>query len=167
MKDNDWQSTLFKLERQRQRRMINTIWQKVKTGEPAPVEREAEILYGILMDHQEFASYFEDESYLEGEGIGTTEKVNPFLHVAIHQMVEEQVAGENPIEAALLCEYLERIGHTRHEALHLIMTVLVHVILQGLAEGASFDGVKYVRILEKLRRTPPERIITELEDLFS
>jgi len=61
----------------------------------------------IIMNHPEYQEYFENEDLLAGNEYKDNEGFNPFIHIRLHEMAEDQVASETPIEAALLCEYRE------------------------------------------------------------
>lgn len=153
--------TIENLKRQAYRIKINKIWNRVKEDKFTDLNQKEQELAIIMMNHQEYQEYFENEDLLDGSEHKGNEGFNPFLHISLHQMAEDQVASETPVEAALLCEYIERMGYSRHEGLHVIMTILINMIMTNHANNKPFDEQRYRRLLEKCRKVKP----SEMQDV--
>ena len=159
--------TYENLQRQSFRRIINKVWNMVKEGNSFELSEEEQKLYNILLDHQEYQKYFEDEDLLDGSEFEISEGINPFLHISIHQMAEDQLASETPVEAALLCESIEKIGYSRHEAIHVIMMILIHMIFDAYKNQKPFNEDRYKRLLVKCRKVKPAEMQSVVERDFS
>ncbi len=78
---------------------------------------------------------------------------NPMMHVVIHQVIESQLAANNPPETAQnLARWLEQ-GLTRHEAVHEIGKVLARDVAQLMKFQRPFNNQLYVRRLRRSVKT--------------
>ena len=159
--------TYENLQRQSFRRIINKVWNIVKEDNSFELNEEEQKLYNILQDHQEYQEYFENEDLLDGSEFEFSEGINPFLHISIHQMAEDQLASETPVEAALLCESIEKIGYSRHEAIHVIMMILIHMIFDAYKNQKPINEERYKRLLVKCRKVNPADMQSVVERDFS
>ena len=159
--------TYENLQRQSFRMTINKVWNTIKEGHSVELNQENQKLYQILLDHQEYKEYFENEDLLDGSECPASEGFNPFLHVSLHQMAEDQLASETPVEASLLCESIEKMGHSRHEAIHVIIMILIHVIFDAFKNNKLFDNGRYIRLLVKCRKVKPSEMQDVVERDFS
>lgn len=82
-------------------------------------------------------------------------------------MAKDQVASETPIEASLLCEYIEKMGYSRHDGLHVVMTVLINMIVAGYKHNKPFDEQRYKRLLVKCKKVKPSEMQDVVEREFS
>ena len=159
--------TYENLQRQSFRRIINKVWNTVKEGNSFELSEEEQKLYNILLDHQEYQEYFENEDLLDGGEYEFGEGINPFLHISLHQMAEDQLASETPVEASLLCESIEKMGHSRHEAIHVIIMILIHMIFDAYKNQKPFNEERYKRLLVKCRKVKPAEMQSVVERDFS
>jgi hypothetical protein len=53
---------------------------------------------------------------------------------------------------SLLCEYIEQIGYSRHEAIHVMILILMHIIYNAFRNEKGFDKERYKCILVKGRK---------------
>lgn len=144
-----------KLQRQNLRRVVHKIWMMLREGNLVGLDQTEQKLARIIMAHQEYQEHFEDEGILDGREYASAEGFNPFLHISLHQMVEDQLDSETPIEAILLCESLEMAGYSRHEAVHTIIMVLMPMIFDAYKSGKPFNAERYKKLLAKCRKVPP------------
>jgi hypothetical protein len=159
--------TYENLQRQSFRMTINKVWNTIKDGLSVELNQEDQKLYRILLDHQEYQEYFENKDLLDGSECPESVGFNPFLHISLHQMAEEQLASETPVETALLCESLEEMGHSRHDAIHVIIMILIHVIFDAFKNNKLFDNGRYIRLLVKCRKVKPLEMQDVVEREFS
>ena len=139
----------------------------IKEGDYIELSQEDQKLAMIIRNHQEYKEYFEDEFLLEGNEYVATEEFNPFLHISLHQMAEDQIASETPIEAALLCESIEKMGYSRHEGIHVIMMIMIHLIFDAYKNNKLFDEKRYKRLLIKCKKVKPSEMQDVVEREFS
>jgi hypothetical protein len=166
MSDN-FAKTFENLKRQSSRMTISRTWKLIKEGNDDNLNREEQKLAMIIMNHQEYQEYFEDENLLTGREYKEVEGLNPFLHISLHQMAEDQIASEKPVEAALLCETLEKVGYSRHEGIHMIIMILIHLVFDAYVNNKPFDEKRYKRLLVKCRKVKPSEMQDVVEREFS
>lgn len=75
---------------------------------------------------------------------------NPRLHSAVHVVVENQLAAQDPIEVVGVLRKLRAEGLSRHDAIHAIMSVAVDHVLAVMSSGKKFDKDAYVKDLREL-----------------
>jgi Domain of unknown function (DUF1841) len=98
-------------------------------------------------EHPEYHDALRDPAF-DGEVDG----VNPRLHLAIHEVVANQLWDNDPPEAWHAAKRLRDAGRDRHDILHElggIVTTHLHGVLTG---GAPVDTEAYRRSLEALAR---------------
>jgi hypothetical protein len=159
--------TFENIHRQSFRMTITKIWNTIKEGHSVELNQEDQKIYRTLLDHQEYQEYFENDDLLDGNECPASEGFNPFLHISLHQMAEDQLASETPVETALLCESIEKIGHSRHEAIHVIIMILIHVIFDAYKNNKPFNNERYIRLLVKCRNVKPPEMQGVVEMDFS
>lgn len=77
----------------------------------------------------------------------------PFVHVTIHQAIENQIANHDPAQTGETLGTLMRAGYTRHEAIHAIGSVLTQEIFEVMRDQRPFNKPRYVEALRDLART--------------
>jgi|SRR3989339_369923 len=87
--------------------------------------------------------------------------------ISTHKMVEDQLSADSPIETAVLCETLEDKGFSRHEAIHFIVMILLHVMHASASGKRPFDVARYKRVLNKCKEVEPSEIDKVIEADFS
>lgn len=88
------------------------------------------------------------------------ERVNPRLHLLMHELVAAQVWEGNPPEVLATAERLADSGYERHEVLHLIGSVLAREMWHLVRQREPFDEARYLAALEAL----PEPAYDEDDD---
>lgn len=84
-----------------------------------------------------------DDPFFDGEVDG----VNPRLHLAIHEVVANQLWDEEPPEAWEAAKRLRALGEDRHEILHRLGAVVVEHLHGALTGGQVVDVAAYQRAL--------------------
>jgi len=159
--------TFEKMQRQAFRTEVGRIWNLIREGKSADLDPKERKLAVIIMDHGEYGAYFANEELLDGSEFGEGEGLNPFLHISLHEMAEDQLASETPVEAALLCDSLERMGYSRHEGIHALIMIIIHMIFDAYKNGKPFDEKRYRRLLIKCRKVEPSEMQDVVEREFS
>jgi hypothetical protein len=156
-----------KLQRRLFRENIHRIWETVKSGRRNELSEKDNNLALVVMDHQEYSDHFENTDLLDGREYDAGMQFNPFLHISMHQMVEDQLAAEAPIETTLFCEAMEEKGLSRHDAVHFVIMILLRVLYASAANRQSFDSTRYKRLLDACRDAEPSEIEGVIEEDFS
>jgi hypothetical protein len=125
-------------------------WRKHRQRLPLePVE--AQILDAIL-EHPEYQPLLNDrETALSKDFTPETGQSNPFLHMAMHLAVRDQVATDRPSGIRAAFEALLR-RHAKLDAEHLIAEHLAEMIWQAQRSGLPPDEKVYLRRVQKLLR---------------
>jgi hypothetical protein len=83
-------------------------------------------------------------------------QVNPVLHAAIMEIVDNQLRDDNPQETRRTLDRLVAAGHSQAEARRLIACVVSTVVYDILKEHRPFDEPAYVAALQRLPQLPWE-----------
>jgi uncharacterized protein DUF1841 len=110
----------------------------------------------ILMEarHPEFA----DALHSGGDVIVEGEPVNPRLHVAMHQVVANQLLADDPPETWETVQRLAGLGYDWHNIMHMIAALVAEDVHRAVAEHQHYDPADYARRLGELPGDwpPPE-----------
>lgn len=79
---------------------------------------------------------------------------NPALRAAILEVVDNQLAMDEPPEVRQTLERLVAEGHTREGARELIATAVMAEIFDVMASGKPYDEARYKAALARLPRLP-------------
>lgn len=141
------------------RNFIRNIWEKVKTGEFNDLPPEEYKLALIMKEHEEeFFNQFEFADITYDHEYNPDEEVNPFLHIFIHSIIENQLEERNPIEVFQFYNSMKKKNCSRHVAIHLIGTILAPLMLPVLQNSGPFDIDTYKYLLKKYKNRKPEKI---------
>ena len=129
---------MFNPTRDQSRIFLFDLWDKHRSGAAlTPLESLA---LSILLEHPEYHPVLENrERYLDRDWKPEAGETNPFLHVAMHLAIEEQLSIDQPpgIRAAVQA-ITGKLGE--HGARHEVMECLAEVIWQAQRNGAPFDN---------------------------
>ena len=146
------------------RKHFYEIWKKAQKGDLETLTEEEKHLSKIMLDHSgeyfnqfEFADAMADHEYDPGT------EVNPFLHVTLHAVAEKQVEARDPIEAFQFYNAMLKNKCTRHEAIHLLLNIMIKFLFQTLKEKVDFPLDSYRKVLVEYKSRKPEKIIRLLE----
>ncbi len=101
--------------------------------DPADPDERSVIIRG---EHPEFAAAFDagrDEIELDGV------VMNPNLHLALHEIVANQLWDGEPLEVAETARRLDLAGYDRHEVFHMIGSVVSHELWQVMHDNRPAD----------------------------
>ena len=148
------------------RRHFHKIWKKAQSGELEGLNEEEQHLGKIMLDHSdEYFNQFEFADALADHEYNPENEVNPFLHVMLHAIAEKQVDDRDPIEAFQFYNAMLRSKCSRHEAIHLLSSILVKFIFQILKEKKPFPVESYRKILKEFKSRNPKKINQLVEDI--
>ncbi|MBN1343142.1 MAG: DUF1841 family protein [Phycisphaerae bacterium] len=112
-------------------------------------DEEDERTAQAMEEHPEYHGFFDDPDSLGDHGV-TEDGVNPFAHISMHVIVENQLAQNKPPQVR---EYLDRfmaVGLSRHEAVHQIARAVSIMIHDILSHNKPHDEVMYLATLEEI-----------------
>lgn len=117
--------------------------------------RERTILQGIealalevILLHPEYHHVLSDpERYRDQEYFPEMGASNPFLHLAMHLSLEEQVSIDQPQGVRAEFERMSRTLDSRHDASHAAIECLAEMLWRAQRDSAAPDGEAYVECL--------------------
>ena len=101
----------------------------------------------ILSEHPELARAIERG---EEEIVIGGERMNPRLHITIHELIANQLWDDDPPEVWQTARRLLAAGYERHDVLHMLAEAAAQELRHVLHEHAPFDRNRYVHALERL-----------------
>jgi hypothetical protein len=78
------------------------------------------------------------------------QEVNPRLHLAIHEVVAQQLIAGDPPEVWATAQRLRRLGYHRHEILHMLGGAMSGQLFEALQGGRPYDHAEHVVALDAL-----------------
>jgi hypothetical protein len=106
--------------------------------------------------HPEFthALHGEDDVIIHGA------TVNPRLHVAMHQVVANQLLADEPPQTWQTVQRLAGLDYDWHNITHMIASLVTEDVYSALKEHGKHDPAAYVRRLSELPGDwPPPEIV--------
>ncbi|MFC1895892.1 DUF1841 family protein [Thermodesulfobacteriota bacterium] len=139
-------------------------WQRVKQGDLEGLSGEEMRFAEAMRDHKEdYFDEFEAANALDTDGFDPEKGMNPLLHVSLHVAIEEQLELGDPKEALQFCNAMKK-KCSRHEAVHLMMALLMIFIVRSLRSGEPLDNDAYAFLLKKYKNRRPEKILDLLDE---
>jgi hypothetical protein len=101
----------------------------------------------IEADHPELAEAIEEEKLgpfdVDGE-------VNPRLHLAVHEVVANQIWADEPAVTWATAQRLTEQGYERHEVLHMLASAVAKQLWATMSEGRPLDVDAFSAALDAL-----------------
>jgi uncharacterized protein DUF1841 len=139
---------MFSPTRDQARRLFIETWAKFRRGEPL-LGLEQTALEVILL-HPDYHRLLEQPArHLDRDYMPEAGDINPFLHLALHLAVAEQLAIDQPIGVAERFERLRRRSGSEHEALHDVVECLGEILWRALRAGTAPDERLYLECLQR------------------
>jgi hypothetical protein len=140
---------VFNPTRDQSRDFFFDLWARSRAGVALTALESAAL--AIIVDHPEYHDVLGNpERYRDHTWLPEGGEANPFLHLALHLAIEEQVSIDQPpgIGAAVLG--LARKLGSEHDARHAVMECLAEMIWQAQRGGAGFDNARYLDCIARL-----------------
>ncbi|MBN1220163.1 MAG: DUF1841 family protein [Anaerolineae bacterium] len=137
------------------RQYLRSVWELSGLDE-ASLSEEDQILAEIMRLHPEYYDLWERLDEVTDEEL-ERDGTNPILHVMFHQIVENQIAANDPPETAETLARLVQQGKDRHEAVHEIAGVVVNDVYEIMKSNRPFDEQRYIRRLRHLVKPKKRR----------
>ena len=145
---------------------MHTIWQVAKTGDLESLSGEARRFATVMLEHEEYHHEFETADRLQDHEYDVDRESNPFLHIAIHAVVENQLEARDPIEVYQFYNAMRKHAVPRHDIVHMIGAILAPLIFDVKQEGQPFNLGRYARILKKCKTKKPDKVWDAIESAF-
>jgi hypothetical protein len=157
----------FKSLKKANHEYLHSIWMIAQEGDMESLPPEDRLLAKIMLDHEEFHNQFEVADLLHDHKYNVDSEVNPFLHIILHQIIENQLESREPIEAYQFYNALKRNKVSRHERIHCMANILIYVMHDVLRGISEFDLERYKSLLRRYKEKKPDKIAAALEKEFS
>lgn len=130
------------------RRFFCEVYRKQSSGEPM---QAIEVLSGAwINEHPEYHTVLADvDAALRHIEEGSPDGVNPFLHLSMHLSISEQCSIDQPSGVRQAVELLTARLDSLHQAHHVAMDCLGHMIWESQRAGRPPDGQAYLDMLRR------------------
>ncbi len=137
---------MFNPTRDEAREFLFELWEKHRAGALlTPLESLA---LSVVLEHPEYREVLEDrERYLDRDWKPEGGETNPFLHLAMHLAIEEQLSIDQPPGIRAAASALERRHGSAHRAHHEVMDCLAEMVWNAQRHGTGFDNAAYLECL--------------------
>ena len=143
---------MFNPSRDQARDFFFDVWAKSRAS--APLTALEAMALAIVVEHAEYHAVLADpERHRDRDWKPEAGETNPFLHLAMHLAIEEQLSIDQPPGIRAAVETLARRRDSAHDARHDVMECLAEMIWQAQRHGAAFDNAAYLDCLD--RRAQP------------
>ena len=138
---------MFNPSRDQVRDFFFQSWGKFKAGQPlTPLET---IAVEHISQHAEYHPVLDHpEKHREQEWPPELGETNPFLHLAMHLSISEQLSIDQPPGIKAGYEGLLARTGDAHAAQHVVMDCLGEMIWRAQRDGLPPDGVAYIECLK-------------------
>lgn len=138
---------LYGTDRRTLREVFFRAWRKQREG--APLEGIEALIVAVAARHPEYHALLDDpEAGAEREWLPELGESNPFLHMAMHLAIEEQLSIDQPAGIRLHYAALARFGD-EHEAQHRMMECLGEMLWHAGRAGTAPDPQLYLACLTR------------------
>lgn len=141
------------------------IWELAKARDLDALDPDERRLAKIMLDHGE--EFFKDIDFADdypGEDDTDDSEVDPFFHITVHAIVEDQLEERDPPEVVQFYDAMQKKQSGHHEAIHLIAAIFVPLLFDSLMEQKPFAMETYKAFLMKYKNSNPARLLDLLMD---
>jgi hypothetical protein len=137
---------MFAPTRDQVRQFFFDTWNKYRNQ--AALEGAEGLALDVVLLHPEYHKVLNDpERYLEQEYFPEMGETNPFLHMAMHLSLEEQLSIDQP--QGIRAEFERMVGalDSRHDASHAAIECLAEMLWRAQRDGTAPDADIYLACL--------------------
>ena len=139
---------MFNPTRDQSREFLFDLWAKHLAAKPLTALESMAL--AIVLEHPEYHAVLADrERHLDRDWKPEGGETNPFLHLAMHLAIEEQVSIDQPHGIRAAIEALAKRRGSMHEARHDVMDCLAEMVWQAQRHGIGFDNAAYLDCLAR------------------
>jgi Domain of unknown function (DUF1841) len=137
---------MFTPSRQEARKFLFDIWKKHQYNQ---ILTQIELLaLNVMLLHPEYHTILNQaEKYLQRDYLPEFGETNPFLHMAMHLAIEEQLSIDQPTGILAAYESLRNKLDSEHDAKHRIMDCLGETLWQAQRARQAPDTKLYLDCL--------------------
>lgn len=140
---------MFSNDRNRMRQVFFAAWQKKQQNQELSALEQ--MLVQVMLEHPEYHPVLNDpDAFADRDWTPEQGQTNPFLHMAMHLGIHEQLAADMPTGIKLLYQQLLGKFNQPHDLEHKMMDCLGQALWQAQASGREPDMHEYLACLKKL-----------------
>jgi len=138
---------MFGQDRTELRQMFFTSWKKHQNKQlMEPLEA---VVAKIIELHPEYHALLEDQETLDKDYTPEMGQTNPFLHMAMHISIQEQLSTKRPTGIDPLYQSMLQKNKDPHETEHLMMECLGKMLWEAQSQNRAPDENDYLSCLKK------------------
>lgn len=136
-------------DRNQMRQVFLDAWEKSQSG--LPLDALQQMIAGVIREHPEYHALLADrERALSSDFTPEAGESNPFLHMAMHISLQEQLSTDRPQGIVMRYRMLiERLADP-HAVEHRLMECLGQVLWEAQRNNRMPDEQAYIRYLDEL-----------------
>ena len=139
---------MFQPNRAEARRFFFDTWARYRAG--LPLEGAQTLALEAIHGHPEYHAVLDDaERFEEREYFPEQGETNPFLHLALHVAILEQLSIDQPPGIRARYERLRQTLGDAMQAQHALMDCLAEALWQSQRQGAPLSEALYADCLER------------------
>ena len=144
---------MFGQDRSQLRHLFFAAWHKYLAQQSLdPLEQ---LIASIVQQHPEYHALLKDEAAnLDKDYTPEMGQTNPYLHMAMHIAIQEQLATQRPAGIIECHQELLRKGKNAHEVEHQMMECLAEMMWQSQRQGTLPDQAAYLQCLRQQIKRP-------------
>ncbi len=161
--DDDQAEDLKKLSREH----MYAVWKLAKNNQLDDMPDEDKLLAKIMLEHEdEFFNNFEFADVLAEREYDPESEVNPFLHITLHAVAENQLKEKEPIEVYQFYNSMRKQKVSHHDTVHLISGMIAPLMFYLIKGHQEFDIDLYRSLLKKCKNKRPDKILDIIDREF-
>lgn len=141
---------IFGEQRDQFRRVFVDAWRKARRG--APLEPLEQAIVSVIGAHPEYHGILAQADVLTRDFAEQGDEANPFLHMAMHITIIEQITTDRPSGMRALYDSLRTHFHDSHALEHAIMQCLAQSLQAAREHGQVADEQGYIACVRELQR---------------
>ena len=138
---------MFGQDRTELRQMFFTAWKKHQ--DKLIMEPLEAVVAKIIELHPEYHSLLEDQEVLDKDYTPEMGETNPFLHMAMHISIQEQLSAKRPSGIEQLHQSLLIKNKDPHKTEHLMMECLGKMLWEAQSNNRAPDENDYLSCLQQ------------------
>ncbi|ABA57671.1 conserved hypothetical protein [Nitrosococcus oceani ATCC 19707] len=139
---------MYSQDRQQMRQVFLEVRKKQRAKEPlSPLEA---LMEKVIDQHPEYHPFLDHEESLQQEFSSQNGQENPFLHMALHISLQEQIQVDRPPGIRKTYQMLVARSPDLHQAEHRMMECLAQMLWQAQSSGSPPSEETYLDCLRRL-----------------
>ena len=141
---------IFGQQREQFRRVFVDVWRRHRQG--APLDPMEQIIASVISAHPQYHGILAEPASLFRDYPMEGEESNPFLHMAMHITVIEQITSDRPFGIRASYDALRGRYDDTHELEHAMMACLSESLREAQAGNREPDEQAYLARIQQLQR---------------